>query len=217
MKILDRLGGIARLLDRAGLAENDVIAEFARQFHRQRLGVERVGFGEVLLRCVRHVGVGLGFEFLGETQDFSDEFLFAHRGEDARCLGLIDQRGFGEFLLFDERLGFQENRLVLPTGFREILHQTVSGAHGIGEFFILEQGSGFQKQQFIGSGILCGESLVRNLGGLVILACAHFRLSPCQKGGLGRGVVGCQGEGTECGKLRVHAGGPVFHGAGSFL
>ncbi len=74
---MDRLPGIARLLDGAGPAEDDRVAEVAREFDGERLGVERVGFGEIGLRRAWDVWVGLGFEFFGEVEDFADEFLFA--------------------------------------------------------------------------------------------------------------------------------------------
>ena len=161
LEILDGLGGVAGLLDGAGLAENDVIAELARQFHGERLGVERVGFGEIRLRRVGDVGIGLGFEFLGEAEDFADQRLLAFRGEDAGGFGAIDGGGLGEFLLFDQRLRLEKHRLVTPVGFREIREQLVGGGDGLGKFLALKQGRGLEEERLIGGGILGGDELDR--------------------------------------------------------
>ena len=195
LEILDRLAGIARLLDRTGLAEQDVIAELARQFHRQRLGIKRVGLGEIRLGRVGNVGVRFGFEFFGEAQDFAHQRLLAVRGEDAGGLGLVDRRRRREILLFDERLGFQKHRLVAPGGLGKVRQQLIRRSDGGGELLGLQQRRGFQEQRLVGGGVLGRNSLIRQHSGLVEIAGPQFRLDRCERGrfahGGGRGEDEC--------------------------
>ena len=200
LEILDRLAGITRLLDRAGLAEHDVIAELARQFHRQRLGVKRVGFTEVRLGSVGHIGVGLGFELLRKPQDFTDQRLFAVRREDAGGGGFIDCRGGSEVLLLDQRLGLEKLGFLRPTRLGEIRQQFVGCGDGGWEFLALQEGGGFEKQLLVSGKPLGGDRLVSQGDGLLEVAGAHLRLDLCQQRRIIRRVGIGEHGGTECRK-----------------
>ena len=120
LEILDRLGGVAGLLDGVGSAEHDVVAKRAGQFHGQRLGIKGIGFLKIRFRGVGNVGIRFGFELPGEAEDFADQRLFALGGEDAGGFDFVNDGGIGEFLLLDQGLRLEENHLVTPPGLREI-------------------------------------------------------------------------------------------------
>ena len=125
LQVLNRLCGVARLLDGSCAAENNVIAKFARQLHFERLGIEGVRLGKIRLRRIGDIWVGLDLHFFCKAQNFSYQCLLAFGRKDAGGFGLVNRCRLGKFFLLDQGLRFEEHRLETPIGLRKIRHQHV--------------------------------------------------------------------------------------------